>query len=121
MMGKIFGAVVIIALLAYAFTVMNKTTENIEANMKQAISVQEQLESEGLPPQPAQPPSNLTGADTAQDAQPEAVQPESVDEGAAMEAMPEAAPEEDEDAEIAPVEDEGVPMEEEADSELQTP
>jgi len=59
-MGKIFGAVVLIALLIYAFTVMNKTTDGIEAGVKQAISVQEQLEEEGLPPQPAQPPSSVT-------------------------------------------------------------
>ncbi|HEX2752592.1 MAG TPA: hypothetical protein VHP34_05705 [Alphaproteobacteria bacterium] len=60
MIGKIFGAVIIIALLVYAFTVMNKTTDSIEAEIKQAVSIQEQLEKEGLPPQPAQPPSSVT-------------------------------------------------------------
>lgn len=73
-MGKIFGAVVIIALLIYAFTVMNKTTENIEAEVKQVITIQEQLESEGLPPQPAQPPSSVTTT-TAPAAQPAEQQP----------------------------------------------
>lgn len=59
MIGKVVGAVIFIALLVYAFTVMNKTTDGIEANITQAVSVQEQLENEGLPPQPAQPPSNV--------------------------------------------------------------
>lgn len=60
MIGKVFGAIVLIALVIYAFTVMNKTTEGLETGITQAVTVQEQLENEGLPPQPAQPPSNVT-------------------------------------------------------------
>lgn len=59
MIGKVVGAIVLVALLIYAFTVMNKTTEGIEASVSQAVSIQEQLENEGLPPQPAQPPSDV--------------------------------------------------------------
>lgn len=79
-MGKIFGAVVMIALLVYAFTVMNKTTDNIEAGIKQAISVQEQLENEGLPPQPAQPPSGMTTTTTTTPAGEEPVAQEPAEE-----------------------------------------
>lgn len=59
MIGKVVGAIVLVALLIYGFTVMNKATDGMEASVTQAVSIQEQLENEGLPPQPAQPPSDV--------------------------------------------------------------
>lgn len=56
MTGKIIGAVILIALIAYGFTVMNQTTSNIEndpAVQQLKVDIKEQLQDEGLPPQPA--------------------------------------------------------------------
>lgn len=56
MTGKIIGAVILVALVVYAYMALNQTTSNIEnaPGMQQfKVDIQAQLKEEGLPPQPA--------------------------------------------------------------------
>lgn len=56
MTGKIIGAVILVALVVYAYMALNQTTSNIENDpgMQQfKVDIEAQLKEEGLPPQPA--------------------------------------------------------------------
>lgn len=55
MIGKIIGAVVLIALIVYGYMALNQTTSSIESNpsvQQLKVDIQGQLKDEGLPPQP---------------------------------------------------------------------
>lgn len=56
MIGKIIGAVVLIAVIVYGYMALNQTTSSIESSpgvQQLKMDIQGQLKDEGLPPQPA--------------------------------------------------------------------